>query len=198
MIQNKQTILDTYHLIKADLQFRSDYEHKKLTFIRALIFLLNHSVFSQVLFRLQVLFFDYRLTWVAALIKAINAFLFTVSIDSTARIQGGLLILHANNIRIGRFVTIGKKCILTHQNIIEPSSILELNPDSDSDSADVSSYNKGPNLGDEVLLGVGSVITGNITIGNGTKIMVNSSVDKSFPNMSVLVGVPARNLKLTR
>lgn len=196
MIQKKQTIVDTYYLINADLQFRSDYEHKKLTFIKAFGFLLNQSVFSQVLFRLQVLFFDHRFTWIAALIKAINSFLFTVSIDSTARIQGGLLILHANNIRIGRFVTIGKKCILTHQNIIEPSSIFEPNLESDLDSV-VAGYQQGPALGDEVLLGVGSVVTGNITIGNGTKVMVNSSVDKSFPSMSVLVGVPARNLKLS-
>ena len=60
--------------------------------------------------------------------------------------------------------------------------------------------NKGPAgsacpiLGDNVDFGVGAKVIGNVKIGNNSKIGVNAVVTKSFPEQSVLVGVPAINI----
>lgn len=183
-----QTFKDTLNLIHSDMSYRCEYEHKTLNLIRVLSFLTNHAVVSQMLFRWQIFFATHHLGWIAGFIKGLNSLIFTVNIDSSARIGSGFLLLHANYIHIGQHVTLGSNCILAQQNAICPSYIL----DSKNEPSTI-----GPVIGDHVLFGVGSTVIGNITIGNHTKIAVNSAVDKSFPENGLLVGVPAKNRALS-
>ena len=182
-----QTLAQTIALIKSDMQFRCDYEHKKLTPLRILMFLVNHSVMSQVLYRLQIFFYLNRLNIVACTIAGINSLVFTVRIDFNTEIGARFLLLHANFINIGKNVIIGNNCILAHQNSINAA----FNNDSEFENSE-----QGPTIGDHVLLGVGSALYGNITIGSHTKISANTAVDKDFPAHSVLFGIPARNFSL--
>ncbi len=165
------------------MQFRCDYEHKKLTPLRAFGFLLNQAVLCQVIFRFQGFFYTHHLALIASLLRMMSSFLFTVSIDSSAKIGSGLFLLHANYINIGKNVTIGKHCIFAHQNSLGPAYIFE-----HENASDI-----GPTIGDDVFLGVGCTIFGNISIGNETTVGANSAVDQSFPEKAVLIGVPARN-----
>ena len=181
----KQSIAKTFELIRDDMLFRCEYEHKKLNFIRVLGFLVSYSAFSQILFRFQTFFYTNHMSIVSKFIEWVNGFIFTISIDSAARIDSGLLILHANFIHIGKNVTIGKNCILAHQNLIGPAVTLD---SASSDSA------QGPVIGDHVFIGGGSTISGNISIGSHSKVGINAAVDASFPDYSVLFGVPARNM----
>lgn len=182
-----QSFNNTLELIRSDMRYRCEYEHKTLNLIRVLSFLTNHAVVSQMLFRWQIFFATHHLSWIADFIKGLNSLIFTVNIDSSARIGPGFLLLHANYIHIGKNVTLGTNCILAQQNAICPSYIL----DSHQTASEM-----GPVIGNHVLLGVGSTVIGNITIGNHTKIAVNSAVDKSFPDNGLLVGVPAKNRAL--
>lgn len=183
-----QSVLQTFQLIKSDMQFRCDYESKQLTFIRVLSFLLNHAVLSQILYRFQIFFFTHHLGLIASFFEGINSMFFTVRIDSRTQIGEGLLLLHANYINIGKNVILGKRCILAHQNSIGPAFTIE-SVDGGSDI--------GPLVGDYVLFGAGSVVCGNIKIGSYSKISINSAVDKSFPDHAILFGVPARNTNKT-
>jgi serine O-acetyltransferase len=185
----KQTFCQTIQLIRSDMQFRCDYEHKKLTVAQVMRFLLNHTVLSQVLYRIQIFFFTHNLGVIANFIEGFNSLVFTVRIDSNTQIGARFLVLHANYINIGKNVTIGQNCILAHQNSIGPAFTFE-------PSGDLS--DKGPVIGDHVLLGVGSVVYGNISIGSHSKVAINSAVDASFPEYSTLVGVPAKNRTLTK
>ena len=108
----KQSVMQTFELIKSDMQFRCDYENKSLTFVRVLSFLLNHAVLSQMLYRFQIFFFTHHLGLIAAFFEGVNSMFFTVRIDSRTQIGAGLLLLHANYINIGKNVTFGKRCIL--------------------------------------------------------------------------------------
>jgi serine O-acetyltransferase len=182
-----QSFIDTLRLIRSDMQYRCDYEHKQLNALRVVAFLTNHAVVSQILYRWQVFFDTHHLSMLASLLKSINSLVFTVNIDSSARIGPSLLLLHANYIHIGKNVTIGTHCILAQQNAICPAYIL---------SSKHEASEKGPTIGNHVLFGVGSTVTGNITIGHRCKISVNSAVDKSFPDSGILVGVPAKNLSI--
>lgn len=182
-----QSLKQTYALIKSDMQFRCDYEHKEFTLIRTLIFLSNQTVMSQVLYRLQMFFYLNQLWRVASVIEGLNSLIYTVRIDCNTQIGAGFLLLHANYINIGKNVTIGKNCIMAHQNSI----MAAFKADRWLDESD-----QGPTVGDHVLLGAGSSLYGAIEIGSYSKISANSAVDKSHPAYSVLFGVPARNFRL--
>lgn len=75
---------------------------------------------------------------------------------------------------------------MAHQNTVTASPFY-----------DVSGSTKGPTIGDNLLLGCGASIVGDITLGNDVKVTVNSTVDSSFPDNAVLIGVPARNIAKT-
>lgn len=117
----------------------------------------------------------------------------SVKIDSSTKIGGGLLILHANYIFIGKNVTMGERCILAHQNAIGPAFEIQQT----AEQVDLTQLQQGPTIVDRVLFGVGATVSGNITIGSDSKIGINSAVEKSFPAYATLVGVPARNLNLS-
>jgi len=52
-----------------------------------------------------------------------------------------------------------------------------------------------PNIGDNVVIGTGAKILGNITIGNNSYIGANAVVVKDVPANSTVVGVPGRITK---
>ncbi|WP_413537678.1 serine O-acetyltransferase [Enterococcus malodoratus] len=52
-----------------------------------------------------------------------------------------------------------------------------------------------PTIGDNVDISMGAKIIGGITIGNNCVIGANAVVTKSFPDNSILAGVPARIIK---
>ena len=51
---------------------------------------------------------------------------------------------------------------------------------------------KAPCLGDDVYIGPGAKLFGGIHLGNGVRIGANAVVNRSFPDNSILAGVPAR------
>jgi len=50
-----------------------------------------------------------------------------------------------------------------------------------------------PTIGDDVVIGAGAKLIGDITVGPHSQIGANAVVTKDFPAHSVLTGVPARN-----
>lgn len=52
-----------------------------------------------------------------------------------------------------------------------------------------------PIIGNNVQVGVGARIIGNISIGSGCQIGANAVVTKSFEENSILVGIPAHNIR---
>ena len=56
--------------------------------------------------------------------------------------------------------------------------------------------NEKPIIGNDVTIGTGTVIVGNITIGNNVTISANSFICKNIPNNAVIIGNPAKIIKL--
>ena len=52
-----------------------------------------------------------------------------------------------------------------------------------------------PTIGDNVLIGCGAKILGNITIGNNAKIGANAVILKDVPDNATAVGVPRESYK---
>lgn len=91
----------------------------------------------------------------------------------------GLVIYHPGGIVINPDAKIGKNCKLHGSNCIGNKGY----------------ENAAPVIGDNVELGVGACVIGNIKLGDNIFVGANSVVTHSFPEKSVLVGTPARLLK---
>lgn len=180
-----QSLKETIALIKADMQFRCDYEHKILNAKQVLKFMLYNASVSCLIYRFQMFFYHNHMRWLASLCKAINSVFFTVQIDARTEIGPGFFIMHANYICIGPNVKVGKNCMMAHQNTLCPSPFF---------SAATAHTAQGPTVGDNVVMGGGACVFGDITIGNNVQISMNAAVDTSFPDNAVLFGVPAKNM----
>jgi len=103
---------------------------------------------------------------------------FGIEIPYNTDIGDGLYIGHYGGIVVSHKARIGRNCNINHSVTIGES---------------FGGKNPGtPTIGDNVYLGPGSTIIGNITIGNNVMVGANAVVTNSFPDNAVIVGVPAR------
>ena len=92
----------------------------------------------------------------------------------------GLKIDHYGSITINGLCRIGKNCRLHGNNCIGNKG--------------VGNEDKFPIIGDNLDLGVGAVIIGNVSIGNNVVVGANAVVNKSWKDNCVLVGIPAKDI----
>jgi len=103
---------------------------------------------------------------------------FGFQIPVTTSIGEGFYIGHFGTIVINGKAKIGKNCNIAHCTTIGQANRGKL---------------KGyPTIGDKVWIGTGSVIVGNIKIGNNVLIAPNSFVNIDVPDNSLVIGNPAK------
>jgi serine O-acetyltransferase len=101
-----------------------------------------------------------------------------IEIPHATSIQGGLYFGHFKNITINQNVKIGRNC-----NIMQGVTI----------GNESRGQRKGtPKIGDRVLIGPNSVITGNIIIGDDVLIGPLTFINFDVPSNSVVIGNPAK------
>ena len=94
--------------------------------------------------------------------------------------DSGLTIYHQGSIIINPNVVIGKNCRLHGNNCIGNNGISEC----------------CPKIGDNVDIGFGAVVIGDVTIADDIKIGANAVVNKSFLEPGITIaGVPAKRVK---
>ncbi|WP_456082597.1 serine O-acetyltransferase EpsC [Leptotrichia sp.] len=122
-----------------------------------------------------------RFFFLARLISQISRFFTGIEIHPGATIGKRNLFDHGMGIVIGETAVIGNDCTIYHGVTL-------------GGIAGITGKNKKrhPTIGNNVSVGTGAKILGNITIGNNAKIGANSVVLKDVPNNAVAVGIPAR------
>ncbi|AXE38699.1 Serine acetyltransferase [Acidipropionibacterium virtanenii] len=100
-----------------------------------------------------------------------------LEISSHADIGPGLLLMHRHGIIIGPAV-IGRNCVI-HQNVTIGQRV-------------AGGDHGVPRIGDNVWIGPGAVITGDIAVGDGVTISAGSVLSKDVPGRSLVAGNPAR------
>lgn len=101
---------------------------------------------------------------------------YSIDLDLSTKIGYGLIINHGMGLVIHPQSIIGNNVMLSHNITL---------------GTEKGGY---PHIGDRVRLSPGTVIIGNVTIGNDSVVGANCVVIKDVPENSTAVGVPNRNI----
>jgi serine O-acetyltransferase len=105
---------------------------------------------------------------------------FNCSIPVSARIENMPAFPHGlNGIFISLGANIGKDCIIFHQVTIGSNTLADSNVGA-------------PTIGDNVFIGVGAKIIGNVVVGNNVRIGANCVIVRDVPDNSTVVLPPVR------
>jgi len=161
--------------IKADL-----YRHNKLSGWKGFLKGLRIPGFRYMYF-LRICANSKRFSpkWIISnLIMRRYSYKYGFQIPSSTDIGEGFYIGHHGTIVINAKTKIGKNCNITHNTTIGQANRGKL---------------KGyPTIGDNVWIGTGSVIVGNIKIGSNVLIAPNSFVNVDVPANSLVLGNPCK------
>jgi serine O-acetyltransferase len=156
-----------------------------LSRIKAIISLFTLSPFGLVvLYRLSNWLYRKNVKLLPGIIHAVEVVLFSADISPMASIGEGFSIAHSVGIVIGYDTVIGKNAHI-FQNVTIGSN---------------NSNKNGrvmPIIGDNVNIYTGAVVIGAIEIGDNVMIGANSVVNKDCPSNVVVVGIPAKIIKVT-
>lgn len=115
---------------------------------------------------------------VARWLSHVNRFLTGIEIHPGATIGSRLYIDHGMGVVIGETADVGNNVTLYHGVTLGGVSL--------------DKGKRHPTIEDDVVIGAGGKVLGNITIGRGSRIGANAVVVKSVPPNSVVVGVPGQ------
>jgi serine O-acetyltransferase len=114
------------------------------------------------------------------LVSAIGALTCSVDIHPAATIGRRLFIDHGIGVVIGETAEIGEDVTIYQQVTLG--------------GVELTDEKRHPTIKNGAVLGAGSKVLGNITVGENAKIGANSVVIKDVPDDTTAVGVPARNI----
>jgi serine O-acetyltransferase len=114
----------------------------------------------------------------ARMISHLGRFLTGIEIHPGAKIGSRFFIDHGSGVVIGETTEIGDD-VLLYQGVVLGGVSLK-------------KEKRHPTLGNNVMVGAGTIVLGPIVVGDGAKIGAASLVVKDVPPNSIAVGVPAR------
>jgi len=106
-----------------------------------------------------------------------------VEIHPGAQIGKGLFIDHGAGIVIGETSVIGDNCTIYHGVTL-------------GGRGHTKNAKRHPTIGDNVLIGTGAKLLGNITVGNNASIGANAVILHDVPEGATVVGVPGKIVKI--
>ncbi len=160
--------------VKRREQFRFTSRVQKLMSVLRLLWGADEFL-SLFLYRVRTALHDRGVPVLPRLLYYASSFLYGVRIDNHVVIEAGIYLPHGQVV-LGGLTHIGRGCYLA------PWVGIGLVPGSAV----------GPTIGNDVFVGVGARILGNLTVGNGARIGTNAVVLKDVPAGATAVGVPAR------
>lgn len=128
--------------------------------------------------RINHLLYLCHLKTTARLLSQICRWFTQIEIHPGAQIGRNLLIDHGAGVVIGETTIVGDNCTI-YQGVTLGGTGKE-------------SGKRHPTIGDNVMIGAGAKVLGNIIIGNNVKIGANCVVLESIPDNTTVVGVPGK------
>ncbi|ACL24627.1 serine O-acetyltransferase EpsC [Chloroflexus aggregans] len=153
--------------------FRNDPAARNLAEV-----LLYPGLHAIILHRFAHALYRRKVPFIPRLISQISRFLTGIEIHPGARIGRGFFIDHGMGVVIGETAEIGD-WVMLYQGVTLGGTGKQTGK-------------RHPTVEDEVVIGVGAIVLGAITIGRGARIGGGAVVVKDVPPHSTAVGVPAR------
>ncbi len=139
------------------------------------------GLWSLFFYRIAHSLYKKNLRVIPRLISSLGHFLTVIDIHPAAQIGRRVFIDHGTGVVIGETTIIGNDVVIYQQVTLGGVSTIK--------------GKRHPTIEDNVIIGAGAKILGNITIGANSKIGANSVVVKNVPKQSTATGIPARILK---
>jgi serine O-acetyltransferase len=145
------------------------------------VLLLYQGLHALVAYRVAHFFYKVHFYFIARFISQLARFATGIEIHPGAKIGKSFFIDHGMGVVIGETAEIGDD-VLIYQGVTLGGTGLEKGK-------------RHPTIGNNVVIGGGAKVLGNITIGDNSYIGANAVVIKDVPPNSTVVGVPGRITK---
>ena len=142
------------------------------------VFFLYPSLQSVIYYKVSSFFYKYKAFFIARVVSQFGRFMTGIEIHPGAQIGKNVFFDHGMGIVVGETAVIGDNCIIFHGVTLGGVASTKTK--------------RHPTLENNVTIGAGAKILGNIIIGENSKIGANSVVLKDIPKNSVAVGIPGR------
>lgn len=166
MFKDLQMQID--HIKNSDPAARNTFE----------ILLLYPSIHALLWHRIAHRLYHWHLYMLARMVSQFSRFMTAIEIHPGATIGQGLFIDHGMGVVIGETCVIGNHVKLFHGVTLGGTGHEH--------------GKRHPTVEDNVVIGAGAKILGNITIGANAKIGANAVVLKDIPSNATAVGIPAK------
>jgi serine O-acetyltransferase len=161
-------------LIKTDLRAKAQWLYDGVSAKAILKTLLTDGTFAMISYRLMQASQRCGLTPLAMIFNKLTPCI----IGRGANFGPGFVLIHSQGVVINTGVRGGRNVFIEHQVTIGAEK------------------QQAPVLGDDIFIGAGAKVLGNVRIGNHVKIGANAVVTKDIPDGATVVGIPARVIKL--
>lgn len=163
-------------MLAADFQIIFDRDPAARNWIEVL--LCYPGLQAIMLHRLAHSFYTLKLPVIPRLVSHLSRFLTGIEIHPGAVIGKGLCIDHGMGVVIGETAILGDYCLI-YQGVTLGGTGKETGK-------------RHPTLGDNVVVGAGAKVLGNLQIGNNVRVGAGSVVLRNVPSDCTVVGVPGR------
>jgi len=145
------------------------------------IILLYPGLHALVYYRIAHVLYEIKLFFLARLLSQVARFSTGIEIHPGAKIGKRFFIDHGMGVVIGETTVIGDDVLLYQGSTLGGTGIVK--------------GKRHPTIGNNVVIGAGAKVLGNILIGDNSYIGANAVVVKDVPPNSTVVGIPGRITK---
>ena len=149
------------------------------------VFLLYPSIHARIAHMFSHFLYKKKLFFLARLISQLARFLTGIEIHPGAILGAGILIDHGMGVIIGETAVVGDRITIYHGTTL-------------GGTGNEKGVKRHPTVGNNVIIGSGAKVLGNINIGSNSKIGANAVVLNDVPEGATVVGVPAKIVKTNK
>ena len=149
------------------------------------VFLLYPSIHARIAHMFSHFLYKKKLFFLARLISQLARFLTGIEIHPGAILGAGILIDHGMGVIIGETAVVGDRITIYHGTTL-------------GGTGNEKGVKRHPTVGNNVIIGSGAKVLGNINIGSNSKIGANAVVLNDVPEGATVVGVTAKVVKISK
>ena len=171
-------MVNIFKWLKNEIRNISDKDPAARNIFEVLLYPSLHAVINH---KIANFFYKKKIFFLSRLISQISRFLTGIEIHPGATLGNRIFFDHGMGIVIGETAEVGDDCVIYHGVTLGGVSTAKTK--------------RHPTLKNNVIVGAGAKILGNITLGENVRVGANSVVLQNIPDNTVAVGIPARIIK---